>query len=67
VIDAPASKVDAHVAEARPETPALVQAAKANGNSVVVPMQETLAPSPSVFSKTDLEVPAFLRRRMVEQ
>ncbi|MBM3804312.1 MAG: cell division protein FtsZ [Acidimicrobiia bacterium] len=67
VVDLPAAKVETHVADARPEARALAQAAKANGNSVVVPMQETLAPSPSVFSKTDLEVPAFLRKKMVEQ
>jgi len=57
-------KVEARAPEIRPEP--LVQAAKANGSSVVVPMQETLSPPSSVFNKNDLEVPAFLRRKMAE-
>jgi cell division protein FtsZ len=59
-------KVEARASEVRPEPVSLVQAAKANGGSVVVPMQETLSPPSSAFNKNDLEVPAFLRRKMVE-
>jgi cell division protein FtsZ len=59
-------RVDARAHEVRHEPGPLVQAAKANGNSVVVPMQETISPSSSVFNKNDLEVPAFLRRKMAE-
>ena len=54
-------------AEIRSEAVPLVQAAKANGGSVVVPMQETLSTPSNVFNKNDLEVPAFLRRKMAEQ
>lgn len=64
--EAAAPKVEARAPEARPEPVPLAQAAKANGNLVVVPMQETLSPPSSVFNKNDLEVPAFLRRRMAE-
>jgi cell division protein FtsZ len=42
-----------------------VQAVKANGG-VVVPMQETLSPNPNAFDKNDLEVPAFLRRKLAD-
>jgi len=59
-------RVEARGHEIRHEPAPLVQAAKANGNSVVVPMQETLSPPSSGFSKNDLEVPAFLRRKMAE-
>jgi cell division protein FtsZ len=61
-----APRVDARAHEVRHEPVPLVQAAKANGNSVVVPMQETISPPSSVFNKNDLEVPAFLRRKMAE-
>jgi cell division protein FtsZ len=66
VYEVATSKVEARVSEVRPELVPLAQAAKANGSSVVVPMQETLSPSSSVFNKNDLEVPAFLRRKMAE-
>jgi cell division protein FtsZ len=59
-------KVEARAHEIRHEPVPLVQAAKANGISVVVPMQETISPPSSVFNKNDLEVPAFLRRKMAE-
>ena len=59
-------KVEARAYEVRHEPVPLVQAAKANGNSVVVPMQETISPPSSIFNKNDLEVPAFLRRKMAE-
>jgi len=62
--EATTPKVEVRAPEIRPEP--LVQAAKANGGSVVVPMQETLSPPSSVFNKNDLEVPAFLRRKMAE-
>src|SRR5262245_29626360 len=64
--DVAPSKVEARISEIRSEPSPLVQAAKANGNVVVVPMQETLSPPSNVFNKNDLEVPAFLRRKMVE-
>jgi len=59
-------RVEARATEGRPEPVPLVQAAKANGGAVVVPMQETLSPPPNVFNKNDLEVPAFLRRKMAD-
>jgi cell division protein FtsZ len=64
--EVPAPRVDARAAEVRPEPVPLAQSAKANGHSVVVPMQETIAPPSSVFNKNDLEVPAFLRRKMAD-
>lgn len=64
--EAAAPKVEARAPEVRPEPVAFVQAAKANGNSVVVPMQETISPPSSVFNRNDLEVPAFLRRKMAD-
>ena len=59
-------RIEGRAHEIRHEPVPLVQAAKANGNSVVVPMQETLSPPSSGFNKNDLEVPAFLRRKMAE-
>ena len=59
-------RVEARAPEIRPEPAPLVQAAKANGSSAVVPMQETLSQPTSVFNKNDLEVPAFLRKKMAE-
>ncbi|MCI0621490.1 MAG: cell division protein FtsZ [Acidobacteria bacterium] len=59
-------RVEARVVEVRPEPVPLVQAAKANGSSIVVPMQETLSPPSSPINKNDLEVPAFLRRKLAE-
>ncbi|HEU0007053.1 MAG TPA: cell division protein FtsZ, partial [Terriglobia bacterium] len=59
-------RIEARAPEIRPEPAPLVQAAKANGSSAVVPMQETLSQPTSVFNKNDLEVPAFLRKKMAE-
>jgi len=59
-------RVEVRASEVRPEPVPLAQAAKANGNSVIVPMQETISPPSSAFNKDDLEVPAFLRRKMAE-
>jgi cell division protein FtsZ len=59
-------RIEARAHEIRHEPVPLVQAAKANGSASVVPMQETISPPSSVFNKNDLEVPAFLRRKMAE-
>jgi cell division protein FtsZ len=51
-------RVEARAHEVRHEPVPLVQRPR--------PMQETISPSSSVFNKNDLEVPAFLRRKMAE-
>ena len=59
-------RAEARAIEVRSEPIPMVQAAKANGGAVVVPMQETLPPSSSSYDKNDLDVPAFLRRKLAE-
>jgi len=58
-------RIEVRAPEIQVEPMPLVQAAKANGSSAV-PMQETLSSPSNAFNKNDLEVPAFLRRKMSE-
>lgn len=51
----------AGVAEAQ-----MVQAAAAAASSKGVPSQETLSPAQNPFDKNDLDVPAFMRRKVAE-
>jgi cell division protein FtsZ len=64
--EASSHRVDARAAEVRTEPVPMVHAAKASGGAIVVPMQETLPPNPNLFDKNDLEVPAFLRRKLAD-
>ena len=59
-------RAEARAIEVRSEPIPMVQAAKANGGAAVVPMQETLPPSSNSYDKNDLDVPAFLRRKLAE-
>lgn len=59
-------KTEARAIEVHAEPVPMAQAAKVNGGAVIVPMQETLPPNSNVFDKNDLDVPAFLRRKLAD-
>jgi cell division protein FtsZ len=64
--DGASHKTEARVVEVRTESVPMVHAAKASGGAIVMPMQEPLPPNPNLFDKNDLEVPAFLRRKLAD-
>jgi cell division protein FtsZ len=66
VFESAPQRTELRSGEIRVEHIPRVQAAKAGGSAVVVPMQETLPPNAIAIDKDDLDVPAFLRRKPVE-
>jgi len=61
-----AQRTEARAVDNRPDPVPLVHAAKANGGATTVPMQENVPPHSSIFDKNDLDVPAFLRRKLAD-
>ena len=64
--DAIQHKPEVRVVETRSEPVPVPLAQVARANSLTVSVQETVSSSSSVFDKNDLDVPAFMRRKLAE-
>lgn len=65
-VDAIQHKPEGRGVEPRPEPVSVPLAQVARANSSAVSVQETVSSSSGVFDKNDLDVPAFMRRKLAE-
>ncbi len=65
-VDAIQHKPEVRVVEPRPEPVSVPLAQVARANSSAVSVQETVSSGSGVFDKNDLDVPAFMRRKLAE-
>jgi cell division protein FtsZ len=65
-VDAIQHKPEARGVEPRPEPVSVPLAQVARASSSAVSVQETVSSGSGVFDKNDLDVPAFMRRKLAE-